>query len=295
MSSITDIDDVMENPPMSNTHPAGPAFAAAGDGTRIAYRRFGRRGSRQRILLLHSLAMDGLFWEPVADRLAGEADIVAVDCRGHGLSGKPAGPYHAAQFADDVRAVCTAIGFGPAVVAGASMGGCVALQFAASHPGPTCALGLFDTTAWYGPTAPADWRQRADKARAEGLRALVGFQSTRWFSDAFREAHPDVLARAVDTFLRNDVEAFASTCGMLGDFDGRALLADIGVPTAILVGEDDYATPVAMAQVLHGGIAGSTLDVLPGARHLTPLEHTDAVADALRGLLARSRTTQTQE
>lgn len=266
---------------------AGVAFATTADGVRIAYRLSGKRDSDKRILLFHSLAMDGEFWQPVADQLADEAAILAIDCRGHGQSDKPAGPYATAQFAADAHAVCTQLGFAPVVVAGASMGGCIALQFAADYPQAVRALGLFDTTAWYGPTAPADWKARADKARTDGLPAMVGFQSTRWFSDAFRESHPDVLQGAVDIFLRNEVEAFASTCGMLGAFDGRALMAKVAVPTAILVGEEDYATPVAMAQALHEGIAGSSLDVIAGARHLSPLERPDVVAAALRGLLAR--------
>jgi pimeloyl-ACP methyl ester carboxylesterase len=57
------------------------------------------------------------------------------------------------------------------------------------------------------------------------------------------------------------------------------------MPTAILVGEEDYATPIAMAQALHDGIAGSSLTILPGARHLTPLEDPQRVATALQGLL----------
>ena len=44
------------------------------------------------------------------------------------------------------------------------------------------------------------------------------------------------------------------------------------MPTAVVVGEEDYATPVAMAEALHRGIAGSTLTVLRRRRHLTPLE-----------------------
>ena len=53
----------------------------------------------------------------------------------------------------------------------------------------------------------------------------------------------------------------------------------------MIVGEEDYATPVAMAQELHRGIAGSTLKVLPGARHLTPLEQPKTIAAALDRLL----------
>jgi len=54
-----------------------------------------------------------------------------------------------------------------------------------------------------------------------------------------------------------------------------------------MVGEEDYATPPAMAQAMHEAIAGSTLAVLPGARHLTPLERPDDIAAALEALLGR--------
>jgi 3-oxoadipate enol-lactonase len=169
------------------------------------------------------------------------------------------------------------------------MGGCVALQFAASFPASTRAVGLIDTTAWYGSTAPADWRNRADKAVANGMPSLVQFQTTRWFSDAFRDANPDVVAQSVATFLRNDTREFAASCLMLGAFDGRAQLAKIHAPTAVVVGEEDYAAPVAMAQALHDGIAGSSLLVIPKARHLTPLETPDIVVEELRRLLDASR------
>jgi 3-oxoadipate enol-lactonase len=61
------------------------------------------------------------------------------------------------------------------------------------------------------------------------------------------------------------------------------------MPTAVMVGEEDYATPVAMAQALHDGIRGSTLTVLPGARHLTPLERVDSITSELNRLTEAAR------
>ena len=61
--------------------------------------------------------------------------------------------------------------------------------------------------------------------------------------------------------------------------------AAVRVPTAAVVGEQDYATPVAMAESLHGNIKGSTLNVLQNARHLTPLEKPDEIAAVLERLL----------
>ncbi|MGE0630196.1 MAG: alpha/beta fold hydrolase, partial [Hyphomicrobiaceae bacterium] len=177
----------------------------------------------------------------------------------------------------------TAVGWDKTVVAGASMGGCVSLAFAINHPAMTTGLGLVDTTACYGDAKA--WDGRAQAAMGKGLASLIDFQTTRWFGDAFRDKNPGVVKASVDTFLANDLPAYAETCRMLGAADLRAGLSDIKVPTRIVVGEEDYATPVKMAEELHAGIKGSTFRVLPGARHLTPLEQPDTIADELKKLL----------
>ncbi len=165
------------------------------------------------------------------------------------------------------------------------MGGCLALAFTALYSDRVRGLGLNDTTAWYGPDAPSQWADRAQRARDAGLESMVGFQATRWFTDAFRSASPATVQRCVETFLRNDVEAYAATCQMLGACDLRIRLAAIRVPVRIVVGRDDHATPPAMAEAMHAAIAKSRLTVLDAARHLTPLEHPDRIAAELERLL----------
>ena len=255
------------------------------DGTEIAY-RLHRDTGPARFALVHSLAMDGSFWDLTARHLAEAGDVLVHDCRGHGVSAKGSGPYTGELFADDLADLLDAVGWRSAIVAGASMGGCVALAFAAAYPERLEGLGLFDTTASYGPDASAQWEERAQKAVTGGMAALVGFQKSRWFSKAFAEANPDIVERAVEIFLRNDLESYVETCRMLGRFDKTAALGQIRVPTRILVGSEDYATPVAMAQALHDGIPGAALRILPGAAHLTPIECAAAVAAELRALAA---------
>jgi len=260
--------------------------AATRDGTRLTYDIKGS-GSNG-IALIHSLAMDRRFWLPVAERLAASVPVLTYDCRGHGQSDKPKGPYTVELFARDLADLLDHVGWTSARVAGASMGGCIALAFAATYPARTSALGLIDTTAWYGAEAPKQWAERAARAAKDGMSALVEFQTTRWFGDAFRAQRSDVVKDSVDVFLRNDVAAYVETCKMLGSADLRAALGGMTMPTAVIVGEEDYATPVAMAEALHRGIAGSTLTVVQGARHLTPLEVPDRIADELRTLAARA-------
>ena len=264
-----------------------PSQMKVRDGTRIVYELHARDPDAPRIVLIHSLGMDRLFWLPIGQQLSRSASVLVYDCRGHGQSDKPNGPYTVELFADDLADLLDHVGWRAAIVAGASMGGCISLAFAAAYPTRTTALGLIDTTAWYGAEAPQQWAERAGKAAKDGMAALVEFQTTRWFGDTFRAERADVAQECVDVFLRNDVAAYVETCRMLGAADLRAALPGMAMPTAIVVGEEDFATPVAMAQALHHAIKGSTLTVLAGARHLTPLEVPDRIAGELRALARR--------
>lgn len=260
----------------------------ARDGCRIAFGRMGEGGAgRPRIVLIHALAMDRSFWQGVGERLADTVEVLAIDCRGAGQSDKPTDPYSLAQFADDIADIFDAIGWESAVISGASMGGCVSIAFAAAYPQRTAGLGLIDTTSWYGPKAAEAWAGRAAKAQEGGMAALIDFQKDRWFSETFRNANPQRVQSAVDVFLDNDVAAYVATCTMLGACDLRSALPGISVPTRILVGDEDYATPVAMAEAIHEGVAGSTLRVMEQVRHFSPIEVPDLIADELRELIKR--------
>ena len=115
-------------------------------GTRIHFLLHGDDGDdTRRAVLVHSLAMDHTFWLPVIEHL--DAAVLVCDCRGHGESDKPAGPYTVELFARDLADLMDHVGWNSALVAGASMGGCVSLAFAAAFPARTAVLGLIDTTA----------------------------------------------------------------------------------------------------------------------------------------------------
>ena len=148
------------------------------DGTRLAYRRLGQK-TGCKVALVHSLALDSGFWRPVAQLLAAQGcDVLTYDCRGHGQSEGREG-FTVELFAQDLRALFDHIGWRTALVAGASMGGCVSLAFAAMFPNRISALGHVDTTAWYGPDAPAQWEERAQRALENGLTDLIPFQKSR--------------------------------------------------------------------------------------------------------------------
>jgi 3-oxoadipate enol-lactonase len=265
---------------------AGP-FSTA-DGFAIHYAVHGvARGPR--LALIHSLALDSQIWDGVVAQLSGRAQVLTYDCRGHGRSGRPHMPYTAELFARDLAELMDHLGWESATVAGASMGGCVSLAFAGLYPKRADGLGLIDTTAWYGPDAGKQFRERAAAAKAKGMAGLIDFQLSRWFSDHFRQQHEPRVKAATNVFLANDFECYAASCALLGDADLRRYLPSLKMPVAIVVGEEDYATPAAMAKALKEAIPQASLKIISGARHLTPIECPELIAAELSALLDRVR------
>lgn len=258
--------------------------ARAYDGCSLAYRMYLNPGN-PRIVLVHSLALDCGVWDTVIRELNDSAEVLSFDCRGHGQSERRAGKYTAALFGDDLAAVLDHVGWKSATVAGCSMGGVVAIAFTAAYPTRADGLALIDTTAWYGPTAEKDWRGRGEKAAQDGFAAMMPFQLSRWFSESFLASHPDTANALGRVFLANDVTCYQSTCAMMGSFDFREAIRSFRLPVSIVVGEEDYATPVAMSQALHDAISGSTLNIIKSGRHLTPVQCPTEIAGFLRNLL----------
>jgi 3-oxoadipate enol-lactonase len=97
-----------------------------------------------------------------------------------------------------------------------------------------------------------------------------------------------VVTRTARIFVANDSACYAQSCILLGDADLRPYLPMLRMPVSIVVGEDDQATPPAMARELHDAIPQSTRVMVPGAKHLTPIERPDRIGAALLGVLRRS-------
>lgn len=238
------------------------------------------------VVLLHPLALSGAVWAPVAEYLAAQGRrVLAPDARGHGESPWDGADFTVADMAADVAAVIEDFGAGPADVIGLSMGGSIALMLAADRPDLVDRLVLADATASYGPNRVAEWAERAERAENVPRVEQLAFQRDRWFAEQFRAEHPEEVRRVSDIFVATDSTAHAAACRALGTLDATDRLGDVRARTLVLVGEEDYATPVAMAKELAAGIPGATLRVLEHARHLSLLERSDlwpVVAEHLR-------------
>lgn len=235
------------------------------------------RGEGERtVVLLHPLAMSGAVWNPWAAELAARGHRVVAPTlpagRPEEIGERTSVPAMAAQTA----ALLDALDVQSASVAGLSMGGCVALQLALDRPDLVDSLVLADTSSDYGPERVQNWEARAQLAATSPREDLLDFQTTRWFTEGFAAADPVEHDRLLGIFVRTPSSVHAASCRALGDFTCATRLAEIDRPALVLVGEEDFATPLEMAEVIAKGVPGAWLEILDGVRHFSLLESPEA-------------------
>lgn len=238
---------------------------------RFEARRYG--AGRPAALALHPLALSGELWSTVD---TSELSLLGLDARGHGSSDWDGKPFSVEDMAADAAAVIEAAGDAPMDVIGMSMGASTALVLAASRPDLVRRLVVADGTACYGPDREKTWEDRAEKAQSRARDAQLEFQRERWFGERFRQERPDTVDAVCRIFLATDGAAHAAACRALGGLDATDAVKTITAPTLVLVGEEDYATPVAMAEEVAAGVPDSRLVVRPATRHLSLVEDPDA-------------------
>lgn len=260
-------------------------YLETGPGLRLFYTVTGP-GSAPALVFSNSLGTTHRMWDAIASELSAEYRCVRYDTRGHGGSNHGSGPFEIADLADDLAALLDHLDLPCAHVAGLSLGGMIGQAFAARHPARLAGLTLMATTA-YMPTREA-WEERAGLVRRDGTQAILAATMQRWFTPGFRAAHHGAADAVAEEFAAIDRDGYAACCEAIGRMDLRPLLHRVNAPTTVIAGREDPATPVAMAEALHTGIAGSRLVLLSPAAHLLAIEQAERVAAELRRDLSRS-------
>ena len=239
------------------------------------------------VLLSNSLGATLEMWDPQLPALAERYRVVRYDTRGHGRSPAPQGDSTIDDLADDVLALLDRLRVTTAHVVGLSIGGMTGLRLAARNPERVDRLVVLCSSAH--PGNPDAWRERAATARREGTGALAEAVVGRWFTPAFAEAHPDLVARMRDTIAACDDEGYASCCAAVGALDLRDQLDAITAPTLVISGAEDPALPPAHQDAIAAGIRGAALLTVSPAAHLANLEQPQHVTDALLAHLGGTR------
>ena len=125
----------------------------------------------------------------------------------------------------------------------------------------------------------------AGAAAEKGLAAIADTAMRRLFAPAFQAAHPDLMAERRAAFLRTDVDVFRAACAALAGLDLRARLSKIRAPALVLVGEEDEATPPAMARELAAGLPDARFVTLPDCAHVPQLQAPEMFASEVLAFL----------
>ena len=234
------------------------------------------------VVLLHAFPLNRTMWEPQIAALFAECRCIVPDLRGFGDS-PTTGPYSMDRYADDIAALLDSLRIEQAVVCGLSMGGYIALAMVRRHRRLIRALVLADTRATADtPEGAAKRTELISLARSSGVEAVVDRQLPGLIGKTTREKQPDLVRRIRDIMLQAPIDGIiGGSEAMRSRPDSIELLAEVDVPTLIVVGEEDAVTPPKDAKEMAQRIRESRLEVIPAAGHLSNLERPAAFNTAL--------------
>ena len=244
-------------------------------------------GDGPALLLLHAFPLGLFMWEAQAEALAASHRVIRFDARGFGGSDLGQGPLTMERIADDGAALLDHLGVAKAVVGGCSMGGYAALAFVRRHPQRLAGLVLQDTRAGADTEEGKAGRAAlAAKVLAEGSAAAASAFLPKLLGETTQRERAALVAGLRERILASSPQAIADALhGLAARADSRPTLAEVRVPTLVLVGAEDVLTPPVESEVMAAAIAGARLEIVPRAGHLANLERPDAVNAALRAFL----------
>lgn len=192
-------------------------------------------GEGEPLTLIVGLGTDISEWERIITPLAQRYRVIAFDNRGAGRSDQPDEPYSVELMAEDTAGLLKALGIERTDVLGVSLGGRIALALTLAHPALVNRLVLVSTSA-------------------RAARRPWWFSALSLLSSApiFRSAYPQPRY----AFRRQRQASSAFNCA--------DRLSEMHTPTLILHGRRDKTVPLALAEEMHAGIAGSRLLAFDG-------------------------------
>ena len=230
-----------------------------------------REGKGPALVLLHCLGVDRHFWDFAAP-LGSDFTVLRYDLPGHGTSAVPNSAYSIDDLADQLAAILKSQKIEHVSVAGISLGGLIAQNFAARYSKLVDRLILVDTTPRYTDEMRGMWAERAATARGKGVAVMVDALLKIWFSSEALTENPPGVRYVCDTLSSANGEGYALACEALAAADLRELLPRINARTLVICGDDDIPSFLDAARWLSSNINNSELRWLAGTRHASVLE-----------------------
>lgn len=236
--------------------------------------------TRPSLVFLHYFGGSSCAWAEVIERLSKDYHCVAPDLRGFGASDAPTPlkDYAVKDYADDVADLILTLTIENYVLVGHSMGGKIALAFAARNPTGLQSLILL------APSPPTPEPIKED----ERAKLLASHGNARVATEtickvAVRKLSGEIFERSINDNLRSSDAAWKAWLESGSREDISSEVGRIKVPVLVVAGEKDEAMTVKLLKrEVVRRIEGARLLVVPEVKHLLPLETPATVADLIR-------------
>jgi 3-oxoadipate enol-lactonase/4-carboxymuconolactone decarboxylase len=231
------------------------------------------------LILSNSIGTDHAVWAPQVPDLLPHFQVLRYDTRGHGASEVTRGEYSIEMLGRDVLGLADALGIPNFSFCGLSLGGAIGQWLGVNAADRVTSLVLANTSAKFGERN--NWEMRIKMVCEGGMAAVVDMALQRFFSPqtlADSNAHASAVKSVL---LGTDPAGYVACCAALRDFDSRSMLGNVHVPTLVISGDRDIATPWAgNGEVLAREIPNARSLQLPAA-HLSNLERPRSFLAAL--------------
>lgn len=235
----------------------------------LAFRSYGRHVAPERppLVLVHGAGGNHLIWPPQVRHLAQTA-VYAIDLPGHGESPPPACATITA-YSEIVRDVVDALELPWFVLAGHSLGGAIALDFALAYAHRLAGIAVIGAGA----------RMKVSPTFLEGVLTDYANATERIVDNSYHTTTSDAeKQRYLHALRENDPQTLYGDFLAVANFDARDRVESLQIPTLILCGRHDRMTPPSLSEMLHTRIAGSRLHLIEDAGHNVLLEQPLTVA-----------------
>jgi 3-oxoadipate enol-lactonase len=238
------------------------------------------------LMLSNSLGTTLDMWNGQVAPFTRHFRLVRYDRRGHGRSGVPKGPYTMDRLGRDALAVIDGLGLARINWCGISMGGMVGQWLGANAPGRIERMVITNTSSYF-PDKNA-WNERLKLVQEKGVAAFAAPNMARWFTKGFLDRAPQAVAPIQAMFAATPLEGYLACGAAVRDMDHRALLPKINVPTLVIAGKHDGATPPEANEYISRNIPGAKFALLDAA-HLSNVEQPEAYTEAVLGFVLDKR------
>ena len=238
-----------------------------GNGIDIHYRITG--DGQQTLVLINGVGDDLDGWaNQVDDFVRTGLRVISFDNRGSGQSSQPPGPYTSGEMAADLKALVTGLGMARFHLAGVSMGGVIAQEYAVAHGGDLLSLVLANTFAVADPFTRAAFETWATVAEAAGMAVMTRQQAPWIYSPGFYEQHPGRVTELITAAeaTTQPATAFAAQMAALNDHDCAGRIGAVTVPALVLAASDDIIIRPELSRRLFDALGDGigTWAVVPG-------------------------------